>query len=514
MKYARLAILMLVPLLAGLFSVAEGRDANWDFLNYRWYNPYAFLHGKLRLDALVAGHATFYNPLLELPFYLLATHVPAIVAGFGVAVVDGACFVPLFMIAERTLPLQGKARIAVPAVVALAGLTGGGALGQIGVISWDMALGLFSLGSIAVLLGRDADALRSPAIGASKRLLLAGFLAGSAAGLKLTAAVYPFGIVTALFVASSGSFRNRVRRAALFAIGAIGGVALFGGYWMLQLYGAFGSPTLPYFNNLIHSPYAGAGNNRDATFLPHDWWTALLFPFLFTLNSRRVAEYDFCDVHIAVALATIAAAALVAVGRRHRRPGGTPILLFLSTAFVVTFAAWEYLFSIYRYIIPLEMLAVVIAAASLGHFGLPGRVLPWVMVGLMAVMAGFVQAGFNRRAWDRSYVETQLPFAVPADAMVLMTGAGPMGFAVAALPETVAVLRPDSYLAAGNEFEIIMKRRIAGHTGPFLTIFTPGEAESARAALARSGLSVDQASCGQINSNVAGPLDLCRVSRQ
>ena len=518
MRHARFAALVLVPLLAGLCSVAEGRDANWDFLNYRWYVPYAFLHHRLLLDVLVAGHATFYNPVLELPFYLLATHVPAVAAGLGVAVVDGMCFIPLFMIAERVLRLEGRrSRIAVPFAIALAGLTGGGALGQIGVVSWDMALGLFTLFSILILIDRDAAALRLPAATAYKRLFLAGFLAGSAAGLKLTAAIYPFGIVTALVLTSSGSAPARLMRALVFSAGAAAGLMLFAGYWMMQLYNAFGSPTLPYFNNLFHSPYADHGNNRDATFLPRDWKTALLFPILFTLNSRRVAEYDFRDVHVAAALAMIVMATIAMFWqqrmRQRRMVGANPIAAFLFAMFFVTFAAWEYLFSIYRYIIPLEMLGVVVVAVALDCLPIPRRVLPWAVVGSTVAMAGFSQAGIDRRAWDRSYVDIRMPFPVPDDAMVLMAGTGPMGFIATGLPEDVAILRAGSYLARGNEFETVMKRRIAGHMGPFLALFAPGEDGDADTTLSGLGLSIDHASCGPVTSNVADPVDLCHVSR-
>ena len=169
MKQLRVAMMIGVPILAGLFSVAMGRDANWDFLNYRWYTPFSLLNGKLLKDALVSGHATFFNPLLELPFYLLATHVPGIVAGFGVAVVDGACFIPLFMLAERTLATEDpRYRTVAAFLIALTGLLGGGALGQIGVISWDMALGILEFSSILVLLSHQQKSLSAPPLSASK----------------------------------------------------------------------------------------------------------------------------------------------------------------------------------------------------------------------------------------------------------------------------------------------------------------------------------------------------------
>ena len=39
--------LILFPLCYGLIALALGQDANWDLRNYHWYNPYAFLNGKI-----------------------------------------------------------------------------------------------------------------------------------------------------------------------------------------------------------------------------------------------------------------------------------------------------------------------------------------------------------------------------------------------------------------------------------------------------------------------------------
>ena len=50
--------------------------------NYHWYNPYAFLTGRLALDIGLAHAAAFYDPLLDVPVYLLAQALPAKAVGF------------------------------------------------------------------------------------------------------------------------------------------------------------------------------------------------------------------------------------------------------------------------------------------------------------------------------------------------------------------------------------------------------------------------------------------------
>jgi hypothetical protein len=53
----------------------------------------AFLNGRADIDFLPSQDACFFNPTLDVPFYLLATHVPAIVVGYALGFVQGLNFV-------------------------------------------------------------------------------------------------------------------------------------------------------------------------------------------------------------------------------------------------------------------------------------------------------------------------------------------------------------------------------------------------------------------------------------
>src|SRR5689334_10599884 len=85
------------------FVVAFGKDTSWDFRNYHWYIPYAFLRGRLGFDVAVAHQATYYNPLLDVPFYLLANHTPSWFALGCLGAVQAANIVPLYLIARTML---------------------------------------------------------------------------------------------------------------------------------------------------------------------------------------------------------------------------------------------------------------------------------------------------------------------------------------------------------------------------------------------------------------------------
>ena len=503
-------LVYLVPVIFALVSIGIGRDANWDFLNYRWYNSYALLHHRLTTDVLVAGHATFYNPLLELPFYFAATYLPALVAGFLLAFVAAAAFLPLFFIARAALPVENERHRQWWAFfLALAGLCGGGVLGQIGIVSWDVPLGILTFSAIYLLGRRNAAALMGPPRSQARILICAGILSGSAAGLKLTAAIYPVGIAAGILLASSPGWRQRFLRVSFFSVGTAIGVIALGGYWMAVLYQAFGNPTFPYFNGVFHSAFAPPGSNRDSTFLPQSWNEALSFPFLFSLNSHYVAEYDFRDIHIALAYFLLPFAALSMI---FKQPG-TPYVRLLLIFFIVSYIVWEALFSIYRYILPLEMLAPLIIFLCCLSFPFSTRAKTGLAVFLLVAAQLLIHTDFTRRSWDKSYIAVDVPPGLPPDGMMLMLGQGPLCYVVPYLPPAMPVIRADSGLADHDRFAGVIDERIEKYKGPIFALFDPGSRVAGILFLSIHHLRLDPGSCRDITSNVAGPVSLCSIIR-
>jgi len=121
----------LVPLLFGAWSVWFGVDANWGLYNYHLYNPFAFLRGKLAIDLAPAGLQSYFNPLLDVPYYLASRSLPAPVVAFAMGTIHGFNFVLLLEITRRALAaLPDRDRIGIPLALSVAGvLTGGHASG-------------------------------------------------------------------------------------------------------------------------------------------------------------------------------------------------------------------------------------------------------------------------------------------------------------------------------------------------------------------------------------------------
>src|SRR3984885_6066978 len=96
-----LVFLGLVMLFWGAFVIVLGKDTSWDFRNYHWYAPYAYLNNRMGIDVVVAHQASYYNPFLDIPFYLLATHTHAWIALGVMGMVQGANVVPLYLIGRE-----------------------------------------------------------------------------------------------------------------------------------------------------------------------------------------------------------------------------------------------------------------------------------------------------------------------------------------------------------------------------------------------------------------------------
>src|SRR5512145_311444 len=78
-------------LLGAALSWTLGQDVNWDLRNYHFYNPYQLIDGRFDRDFQVAGLQTFFNPALDLPFYVAVRvlALPPLAVGLGLGAFHG-----------------------------------------------------------------------------------------------------------------------------------------------------------------------------------------------------------------------------------------------------------------------------------------------------------------------------------------------------------------------------------------------------------------------------------------
>ncbi|WP_240002527.1 hypothetical protein [Oleisolibacter albus] len=528
---ARFALLSLAlfPLLAGLLSLALGQDANWDLRNYHWYNAYAWWTGRGDLDVAPAQVATFYNPTLDLPFYLLAQALPARAVGFLMGAVQGLNVLPLFGLSWALLAgLEPTRRSAAALALALIGFFGGGQLGLLGTTFYDNVISLFVLGSAWVVLARAAviwggpSAVSGPAFAA---VALAGLLVGSAVGLKQPTLPYAVGLCFA-FLVVGGGFWRRVLLSFFFGLGVIAGMALFSGHWMWHLWTEYRNPLFPYFNHIFKSPWGVPEAYRDDKFIPPGLIQALLFPFAWVLNPKLVGEILFRDLRVPVAYVVLLATPLLLLWGRIKGRRPDPALparrpaLYLLVAGALTYLVWLKLFSIYRYLIPLEMLAPVLIVAAVMLWPLPGKARTAIALTLLLLVSVTIRPGnWHRIDWTDRFVAVDIPpIPDPDHTIILQTGYAPTAFLISGFPPQIPFYRIHSYFIHPDQKDILLNRRmaerIAAHQGDIYVLLAHWEEWTDQHILPYYGLKADLMACKPVTSTLDEPMKLCPVRRE
>jgi hypothetical protein len=466
--------LWLVPLLFGLLSLKMGQDRNWDLRNYHLYNPFALLNGKVGVDLAPAQMQTYFNPTIDLLYYGLIKSLPGPVVGFIMGALQGLNFVLLTIIARALLPVTADgARNRLPILLALAGLCGNGFIAQLGSTMGDNLTALAVLGALVLLMRQWPQIRDGAGMGA---LVAAGLAMGLGVGLKLTVAVYALALCLSLLVLPVRAFL-RLRAAWLFGVGVLIGMAVTGGHWYWKMWTLFGNPLFPQFNKLFHGPLAGPISVVDLRFLPRDLLEYALWPIVFILDPLRVSEVKTASPVWAVLY--IAAAALlvkVLLRRRAARPvtahdtgKSDGRLRVAATFFGLSFVIWMVLFSIYRYLVPLELLAPLMLWILLQ------ALLPRLVAGkltavllLLIIASNFPRATSAYVAWDRTSFRADVPvIANPAQSLVLTVHYDtPMGWLVAFFPRDLAFVGLGSNFPASPAYGQRVAAMLAERKGP------------------------------------------------
>jgi hypothetical protein len=509
---AELAFIAVVVLAFGSISILLGKDEGWDFRNYHWYDAYAFLHDRLGFDVAVAHHATYFNPLIHLPFYWLATAGTSWLALFYTGALYGLNVLPLYLLARSALTLPDNRWLA--AALALTGLFGSTVLSMIGKTSYDTVLSALVFGGLAVLIVKR-DALSAAAAPAAAAAAMAGLLIGAATGLKLVEGFYAGGFALVLLLLPG---RPAVRAARLLAGGVAGiaAVVLCAGFWFLTLERATGNPLFPFYNSIFRSPLIDPTFFGSTNFLPEGFWPTLSFPFRFLFDYRIADDAPFRDLRIPLLYALLPIASLgFAVARpRSVRLVAAPATRILFLFAAGSYAAWLASFAVYRYLAGLEMLAPLLIVAALDCAPLAPRLRLSAVAILLLLAALFGRYGFGDHASGRDpYVQVDgLSFPDPAGTMLLMTGDEPMAYLIPSLPPAIPVLRIDGWLAQPDDtsgLTALMRARVAAHHGDLFLLAAPWERTAADRATSAYGLEIVAAQCREIRSNLGGPYQLC-----
>jgi hypothetical protein len=523
-EYAFLALSLLFW--AG-FVVLVGKDTSWDFRNYHWYAPYALLNHRMGMDVAVAHQASYYNPYLDIPFYLIATHTRAWIALALLGAVQGANIIPLYLIGRSALNFNMTVSDTkfMAGALALLGLVGALTLTEFGTTYYDNVMSVFVLSGLALLVLKR-DVLREGPLGTAAGIsAVAGLITGAAMGLKLPEMPFCVGFAAGL-VALGGDWKHQTARLIAGGAAGVAGFLIFSGPWMAYMYHLTGNPIFPYWNDYWKSPLALPAPYRDLRFVPafRPWWQQLFFPILFTVDWHVADDLGFQDIRVCLVYLLTIAATIVWLLRRQSRDGlldgrATAVLLAF---FAVSYCVWLRMFAIYRYIILFEMLAPLLIIGAVGLLPLPRRSRYLTLAGLCAACLLTARSDFLERApVEDPYVQAALPpIPHPDKTMVLMTGDAPMGFIATTLPPKIPVLRIDGWMVQPRDGTLLtrqMKRRVAAQLadgGDLYLIADAGDMTRAHDALGDYQLAIRWPECQQFDTNLIGTYQWCPLAKK
>lgn len=427
---------VLVPLVAGVISLLKGQDGNWDLRNYHLYNPWAWLNDRITTDLAPAGLQSYFNPLIDVPYLVMIESLPAPLVGFIMGVFHGLIFIPAFVICRACFyPAPGRERNAF--WLALAGCLSIGTLAGLGNTMGDSLTAVPVLAGVALLV----SSWQSRGAPSRASLVAAGILLGLAVGLKLTNAVY----VAAFCIALLFLFPARLagRSAVSVGVGVIAVVVFCGvaGSWHLQLWQEFGNPVFPQFNALFASPLAPETMVADRRWQPGSWSEAIVWPVLISIDPSRVGDKELPQLTFAI----VYLVGLLWVGAKlvSRWKARSPERLGAERAFLLcflalAFAIWMPLFGVYRYLIPLEPIAVAGIWILCTHLwaGHPGRRAAFWLVLLTTLYSVASYTTWGVRPWALDAVRVEAPrIESPSNSVFILTAGEPMSWMIPWLHE-------------------------------------------------------------------------------
>jgi hypothetical protein len=458
-RRAMIIACVVVPLLFGLYSLLLGADANWDLYNYHLYNAFAWLHGKQQTDFAPAGMQSYFNPLLDTALYLLNTHLPSRVVGFLLGALHGLTFVLIVAIARQVWPSESSdTAYRLPVLIAAAGCLTANFLSGLGNSMGDDTTALLVLCGLLVALSnwRRLGERTASAFGVA---MASGLLIGFATGLKLTNAVFAVALCLSL-LSYPGALSVRVRIAFLFGVGVLFGMAATTGYWMLHLWQQYGNPLYPQFGRFFPNPLTTAAAQGDVRWLPRNLVETLLWPFIITADSKRVGETPIRQVIWPILYLVVVWWAFARIAGRFAgksrvalEPKQRLVLLFVALSFVL----WMKLFSIYRYIVPIEVLAPLVLVMLLDRL-LPAhiarRASAWLLIAATAIVVTGGARTWGHEGWADPLYHAKLPPLVRSERTTVVIKSTTTGWAwIASLfPETVAFTQIDSSFPATDTF--------------------------------------------------------------
>lgn len=462
------------------YSLSRGQDRSFDQLSYHTYAGWA-LNGRVAQDILVTGSTTYLNQYLYAPYYFFISTYPPRIAGAILGALHGFNIVLLYILVRRLLRFNQRRLLIVASVlVTAAGAASPMFLSEIGTSFADNLSGLLILTGL-LLLFRALDA--EWRIERRPDFLAAGLIFGLAAGLKLTNGVFLAGILVALAVMRT-TWPDRIARTAVFAGSILVGGVIGAGPIVWKLWHEFQNPLYPFHNHIFKSPYFPQLALTDTRWLPHSLVHGLSYPFQWMVRMAPTNEIPFRDVRfgIIVTLAAMAGLlwALKLVASDYLLPKSTerknpdPIIRVetsrvLLVFFFVSYLGWLLLFSIQRYIVPLELLTGLVMLILVDYLVQKREMkLGGIVLLSLSAVTTVTVPDWGHVRWTSSWYGFKIPNELKTEGVLYLVVSDLVGHICPSLPRSsryIAVRQPHGLDKAKPLFDRI-EEIIKSNRGP------------------------------------------------
>ena len=526
------AIIFFIPILFGLISLLLGKDFNWDLRNYHYYNAYAFLENRYEMDIAPAQLQTYLPPFLDLPFYWMTNTFPSRTTGFLMGYIQGVNFILLFLIFWDIAQIKQKwKKIFVGTCLIIISGIAPGFLAELGTTMNDNLISLFVLSPLLLLMKGikriDNDKLRQGLL----YVILAGVVMGIGVGLKATVALYALGFAFALLFVYK-SWHLRIISFITYGFAGVIGALIGGGYWWWEMWIRYQNPLFPFYNNIFASPYIGQNALRLHPFSPQNLFEYFAWPIVFTLNSLRVGQFQFSDIRFTLIYILAILWLIISLWRIFHLNApqnnevkkyvffskqGNFLLIFFGTSFVL----WMIQFSIYRYLIPLEILVPLTFFIITERFVQTTRGRISILVAAAVLMLIFFKPySWGRVPWKDPYLgvnTASFETSSPDGAVVIMLGKSPMSYVIPKFPENFIFVSPESNLELKEHdgFSQEIKTLVENYEGTIYVLYSKEEKSvKFENSMARLGINAKIRNCSELSINIPWQhMEICLISK-
>ncbi len=519
------ALLGACIVVAAIVSICLGQDANWDLQNYHFYDPWAFVHGRtLGWDIAAAQLQTFFNPLLDLPFFAM------VAAGWDARAISAVLALPAGVSAWLIVKLgwrlfgglDATSRLVATIASVAIGVTSAMGVGTLGTTMNDWPGAALTLAALWLLVRRigEKGAAGLPA----SALVAAGLLAGAASGLKLTAATFAAGIAAGVLLRPPHA-RARLRETMVLGTAMFAGFLATYGHWAWQLWSHYGNPFFPFANRWFGSDWWEHAPALSRIYGPHNLREWLRFPLdLYSPRPGFVAEVPYSDARIPLTYALAIVAGIgIAAQRLTRAPASegraeppdvVEARVLVSIFWVVSFVLWTAQHSIARYIVVLDVTSGLLIVGMLRWMLRPAHANA-VIAAVAAMLIGTTQwADWWRVDHGARWFDVRVPQVEPG-AMILLVEDAPMAYVLPFFPagaRHVGLTNNVNDPRRKTLLERSAREAIRNHRGPLYALsMVPGKGDGD---LAAYGLRRGGAPCESVTTRMrTSPLQLCQLER-